>query len=151
MNEYRLDLAMAEDWTPLRNLCRLTEERWSDHKLSSDDFMFMGHLRSTETGPLIVLYKNGVDTKVVRALNMSLGGVKIVAQKAFERGQSFELSLILGDEILECKGDVVYCEPANTNHGYHVSGVKFRDLSFNDWKVLESFFESPAEQEGGGA
>ena len=92
-----------------------------------------------------VLYKNGVDTKVVRALNMSLGGVKIVAQSSFDRGQSFELSLILGDDVLECKGDVVYCVPANTNHGYFVSGVKFRDLSFTDWKSLESYFETLPE------
>ena len=58
MNKYRLDLSMGEDWTPLRNLCRLTEESSHVLRLSSDDFMFMGHLRSMETGTSIVLYKH---------------------------------------------------------------------------------------------
>jgi hypothetical protein len=58
MNKYRLDLSMGEDWTPLRNLCRLTEESLHVPRLSSDDFMFMGHLRSMGTGPSIVLYKH---------------------------------------------------------------------------------------------
>jgi hypothetical protein len=58
MNKYRLDLSMGENWMPLRNLCRLTEESLHVPRLSSDDFMFMGHLRSMGTGPSIVLYKH---------------------------------------------------------------------------------------------
>jgi diguanylate cyclase (GGDEF)-like protein len=87
-----------------------------------------------------LIYKNGTERKVVRTLNMSLGGVKVVSEAKFERGHSFELSLILGETTLECKGDVVYCAPAETSKDFYVSGVKFRDLSFNDWKVLEKYF-----------
>jgi diguanylate cyclase (GGDEF)-like protein len=132
--------APAPPQTPLPPLPQAALDKLKPSTKKEDKRKFPRHDISS-----YVLYKNGVDTKVVRALNMSLGGVKIVAQSSFDRGQSFELSLILGDRILECKGDVVYCVPANTNHGYFVSGVKFRDLSFNDWKALESYFDDMPE------
>lgn len=95
-----------------------------------------------------LIYKHGTDRKVFRTLNMSLGGVKVVAESEFDRGHSFELSLVLDDITLNCKGDVIYCRPAETNHGFFVSGVKFRDLSFNDWKIMEQFFnELPEKKE----
>jgi len=95
-----------------------------------------------------LLYKNGADRKVVRTLNISLGGVKIVSDYEFERGHSFELSLILGEIVLECKGDVVYSQPATTRQGFFFSGVKFRDLSFNDWKIMEKYFDKLPEEAG---
>ncbi len=88
-----------------------------------------------------LIYKHGTERKVFRTLNMSLGGVKVVAESEFDRGHSFELSLVLEDVTLDCKGDVIYCRPAETNEGFYVSGVKFRDLSFNDWKIMEQYFE----------
>ncbi len=94
-----------------------------------------------------LIYKHGTDRKVFRTLNMSLGGVKMVAETELERGHSFELSLVLDDNTLDCKGDVVYCRPAETNQGFFVSGVKFRDLSFNDWKVMERYFNDLPEKE----
>ena len=79
-----------------------------------------------------MIYKNGSQRKVIKTSNMSLGGARLISEIEFQQGKAFELSLILGETVLECKGDVVYSTPDQDTHDY-VTGVKFRDLSFNDW------------------
>ncbi len=86
-----------------------------------------------------LIYKNGSQRKVIRASNMSLGGARLISDIEFQQGKAFELSLILGETVLECKGDVVYSTPYQDTKDF-VTGVKFRDLSFNDWKILEQYF-----------
>lgn len=90
----------------------------------------------------ILIYKRDSSHKVTKTINLSLGGAKISSELKLPLAQALDLILILGNKACLLKGDVVYSEKEEGEFLRYYSGLKFRDLSYEDRKVLEDYFAS---------
>jgi diguanylate cyclase (GGDEF)-like protein len=93
------------------------------------------------TATLVMVQENG-GFKVVKTINMSLGGAKVLSDARLPVAKSIGLILVLGDKANRVVSDVVYSDKAGGESPYFYSGLKFKDLSPADQKALEEYFES---------
>lgn len=82
---------------------------------------------------------------VGRTLNVSTGGARVALEMPLPAGTELEVTLQLGNRLLDVAGVVVYCEPGNGR--LPVVGIEFTDLSDDDQELLETHLERVA---GGG-
>jgi len=88
----------------------------------------------------ILIYKRNSSHAVTKTINLSLGGAKISSESKLPLAQTLDLILILGSKACQLKGDVIYSEKEKGEILSYYSGLKFRDLSFENRKVLEDYF-----------
>ena len=88
----------------------------------------------------ILIYKRNSSHTVTKTINLSLGGAKISSESKLPLAQTLDLILILGSKACQLKGDVIYSEKEKGEILSYYSGLKFRDLSFENRKVLEDYF-----------
>lgn len=88
----------------------------------------------------ILIYKRNSSHKVTKTINLSLGGVKISSDSKLPLAQTLDLILILESKACQLKGDVIYSEKEKGEILSYYSGLKFKDLSFENRKVLEDYF-----------
>lgn len=88
----------------------------------------------------VLIYRRNDTHKVTKTINVSLGGAKISSDLKLPLAQTLDLILILGSKACQLKGEVVYSEKARGEFLRYHSGLKFKDLSFEDRKTLEDYF-----------
>jgi hypothetical protein len=94
------------------------------------------------------MYKDDSAFRVAKTVNLSLGGAKIISDRRFALAKPLEFLLILGDTASSFRSSVVYSEKANgSSQNYH-TGLKFRDLSFEERRSLEDYFTLLHHKEG---
>jgi len=95
-----------------------------------------------------LMYKEESAFRVAKTINLSLGGAKIISDRRFSLARPLEFLLILGDKASSFRSNVVYSERANGNSSNYYTGLKFRDLSFEERRSLEDYF-TLLHQKGG--
>lgn len=88
----------------------------------------------------ILIYKRNSSHTVTKTINLSLGGAKISSESKLPLAQTLDLILILGSKACQLQGDIIYSEKEKGEILSCYSGLKFRDLSFENRKVLEDYF-----------
>lgn len=104
------------------------------------------HHRFYTSTPLI--YKNGSDRKVTKTINVSVGGVKFLTDEFLTPEQMLNMTLILGNQALDCKGHVVYTEKGIYGPAAYYSGVKFAELSDTCQTKLEKYVSTLVAKKG---
>ncbi len=95
-----------------------------------------------------LMYKEDLAYRVAKTINLSLGGAKIVSDRRFPLARPLDFWLILGDKASPFRGSVVYSEKANGSPPNFYTGLRFRDLSFDERKSLEDYFTLIHHKEG---
>jgi len=95
-----------------------------------------------------LMYKDDSAFRVAKTVNLSLGGAKIISDRRFPLAKPLEFLLILGDTASSFRSSVVYSEKANGKSQDYHTGLKFRDLSFDERKSLEDYFTLLHHKEG---
>ncbi|MFB0564450.1 MAG: diguanylate cyclase [Candidatus Aminicenantaceae bacterium] len=90
----------------------------------------------------LLMYKEDGSHRVTKTINLSLGGAKIISDTEFFVTQNLDLILILGKKATHFKGEVVYAGIAPDESSQYYIGIKFKDTSFSDMKILQDFFHS---------
>lgn len=93
--------------------------------------------RRFQTSNLIIYSTNGRE-KVTKAIDLSLGGIKIPTEEPLHDEDIDNLILLLGNRTFELKGDVVYSVKEGAQPFYS-SGLKFKAISRQDWKTLKEY------------
>ncbi len=85
-----------------------------------------------------ILDDSGIaDCGIGRTLNVSEAGILLETHFPIEPDQVLDLTIALGDDILEIKGKVVYSRKEST--GKYQNGVKFTESDKTTIPVLASF------------
>ena len=96
----------------------------------------------------LLLYQENGHFKVTRTVNLSLGGLKMVAESRVPSATALDLVLVLDDKATRFKGNVVYSEKvADAPPRFHM-GVRFRELGEAEKQALESYLTSVSKREG---
>lgn len=90
----------------------------------------------------VLIYTRNNSHKVTKTINLSLGGAKISSDLRLPLAQTLDVILILGSKACQLKGEVIYSEKAKGEFLRYHSGLKFKDLSFEERKILEDYFAS---------
>ena len=90
----------------------------------------------------LLIYKKQDYQRVTKTINLSLGGVKIPTDSQLDSQQTLDLTLVLGENAFQIKGDVVYSNMLGEDLLPYHTGIKFRELSGKDKEILEDFFTS---------
>ena len=90
----------------------------------------------------ILIYKKKDFQKVTKTINLSIGGAKISTDSKLYTDQDLDLILILGNKACQLKGDMVYSEMVKDDYSRYYSGLKFKNISLNDRKILENYFSA---------
>ena len=93
------------------------------------------------TSTLCIFRENG-GHRVATTVDLSMGGAKISSDAAFPLAKALDLFLILGSRANPFHGEVVYCQEASPHSSFFYTGLKFREISPSDKKLLESYFLS---------
>ena len=92
-----------------------------------------------------LIYKNNTLNRVVKTINLSLGGTKISTDTALKRHKTLDLTVILDKYAFECKGYVIYAKEGNGNYQNYIAGLKFWDISPSDRQKLENYIATVAK------
>jgi len=95
----------------------------------------------------LLMYKENGSHRVTKTINLSLGGARIISESEFPVTQNLELILILGKKATHFKGEVVYAGLSPDESSQFHIGIKFKDTSFSDMKILQDFFKSMADHQ----
>lgn len=87
----------------------------------------------------ILIYQKNGEHRVSKTINLSLGGAKIRTHSPLNPDQCLDLILILGNKSCKLSGEIVY---SKEKRGDFYSGVKFKDLSPSNRKLLQDYFSS---------
>jgi diguanylate cyclase (GGDEF)-like protein len=120
------------------------EEQKKPDKIKQSGAKFIKERRKHErfhTSTLLI-YKKQDFQRVTKTINLSLGGVKIPTDSQFDSQQTLDLTVVLGENAFQIKGDVVYSKMLGEDFLPYHTGIKFRDLSGKDKVILEDFFTS---------
>lgn len=90
----------------------------------------------------ILVFKENASFKVTKTINLSLGGTRISSEAKLPLAKTIDLLIILENKAAQLKGDVVYSDRSGQDTPLFFSGLKFKDLSFADRKILEDYFFS---------
>lgn len=91
----------------------------------------------------LIYQKNG-KPQVSKTINLSLGGAKVCTSAPMVEDQGLELILILGNKCCKLQGQTIY---TIEERGNYYTGIKFKELTFNDRKILESYFSSYSDNQ----
>jgi diguanylate cyclase (GGDEF)-like protein len=116
--------------------------RVANEKLFMEKRMYERYYTST----LCIFRENG-GHRVATTVDLSLGGAKITSETAFPLAKALDLFLVLGGQANPMRGEVVYCQKAAPQSPFYYTGLKFRDVSPADKKLLESYFLSLGRKE----
>jgi len=89
-----------------------------------------------------ILFREDGGFKVAKTVNISLEGARIVSEKVLPAGPPLDTILVIEDRATLIKSDVVYSEKGGGDPGFFYSGVRFKDLSYQEIKGLESYLFS---------
>lgn len=89
----------------------------------------------------VLMYKEDGQLKVSKTINLSLGGVKIFSEKPLAVTRPLEVVLVLGKKARPLQSEVVYSEKVGTDSSNFYTGLKFKDLTHEDFQVLETYFQ----------
>lgn len=89
----------------------------------------------------VLMYKEEGQLKVSKTINLSLGGAKILSEKPLPATKPLEIVLILGKKARPLQSEVVYSEKVGTDSPNFYAGLKFKDLTSEDFQALESYFQ----------
>jgi len=95
----------------------------------------------------LLIYKKQDFQRVTKTINLSLGGAKIPTDSELDSDQILDLTLILGNNAFQLKGDVVYSKMLGEEYMPYHTGIKFKELSDKDKKILEEFFTFSSAEE----
>ncbi len=105
------------------------------------------HQRYFVAAPCV--YKENGYHRVATTVDLSLGGARLSTESAFPLAKTLDIFLLLGSMAAPLKGDVVYCQKTGVNSAYFYTGLRFRDLSLADRKLLEAYFLALRHKEDG--
>ncbi|NPV83916.1 MAG: diguanylate cyclase [Candidatus Aminicenantes bacterium] len=105
-------------------------------KLFREKRHFQRHYTST-----IMMYRDDGQLRVCKTINLSLGGAKVLSERPLPTSRIMDVILILGKKAHPLKGEVVYSEKASPDSGTFYAGLKFKELSGDDFQVLENYFK----------
>jgi len=89
-----------------------------------------------------LLFKDNGSFKVTKTINLSLGGVKIHTDAQLPLAQTYDIFLLLDGRASQLKGDVIYSEKIGNDPLSYQCGMRFRDISFYNRKILENYMSS---------
>ncbi len=107
----------------------------SPEKIISEKRKFERYYAST-----LCIYKEDGGHKVATTVDLSLGGAKISSETQFPLAKTLDFFLILGSRANLLAGDVVYSQKISPHSSYFYTGLKFKDLSQENRKLLETYF-----------
>lgn len=105
-------------------------------KLFREKRHFQRHYTST-----IMMYRDDGQLRVCKTINLSLGGAKVLSERPLPASRTMDVILILGKKAHPLKGEVVYSEKASPDAGTFYTGLRFKELSGDDFRVLENYFQ----------
>jgi c-di-GMP-binding flagellar brake protein YcgR len=76
-----------------------------------------------------------------RTLNLSLGGIRVALDHALPIGSRVDLTVLLGGDLIDIGGTVVYEEEEVDN--FHAVGIEFVDLSPTGRARIERYLQHP--------
>lgn len=76
-----------------------------------------------------------------RTLNLSLGGIRLALDHGLPLGSRVELTLLLGNDLVDIGGSVVYHEAGDDR--LHAVGIEFVDLSAEARTKIEHYLSQP--------
>ena len=146
-NAAALESYKNEDTSPPKNkVCvyyrRKAEELKKEGTIKPYQERFLQERRKYERfyTSTVLIYRRNDTHKVTKTINISLEGAKISSDLKLPLAQILDLILILGNKACKLKGEVIYSEKARGEFLRYHSGLKFKDLSFEDRKILEDYF-----------
>jgi diguanylate cyclase (GGDEF)-like protein len=86
-----------------------------------------------------LLFRDDGGYKAAKTVNLSLGGARIVSEVELPVAKAVDVMLVLGDKGDLLKSDVVYSEKASSESPLFYSGLKFRDLTFGEMRLIEDY------------
>lgn len=89
----------------------------------------------------VLMYKEDGQLRVSKTINISLGGVKILSEKPLPVTKPLEVVIILGKKAQPIQSEVVYSEKVSNDSPHFYTGLKFKDLTQEDFQNLETYFK----------
>lgn len=136
----------SDDQMPAKNrVCaydRTTQHGSSPIKTYQEKFFEEKRKHERHFISTFILYKDNGAFKVTRTINLSLGGVKIHTDAQLPLAQTYELFLLMEAKASQLKGDVIYSEKIGDDPLSFQCGLRFRDISFYNRKILENYLSS---------
>ncbi len=123
-------------------MSKTTILRVANEKLFVEKRMYERYYTST-----LCIFRENAGHRVATTVDLSLGGAKISSDTAFPLAQTLDLFIILGNRANPFRGVVVYCLKASPHSSFFYTGLKFRDVSPTDRKLLETYFVSLGKKE----
>ncbi|MGQ9800803.1 MAG: diguanylate cyclase [Candidatus Saccharicenans sp.] len=105
-------------------------------KLFKEKRHFQRHYTST-----ILMYRDDGQLRVCKTINLSLGGAKVLSEKPLPAAGTMDIILILGKKAHPLKSEVVYSEKASPDSATFYYGLKFKELTGEDFRILEGYFQ----------
>jgi diguanylate cyclase (GGDEF)-like protein len=87
----------------------------------------------------LLMIKEAGGFKVVKTVNLSVGGVRIISDAKLPIAETVEAVLVLGDKASVVRTDIIYSEKPANEVAFFYSGLKFRNLSYLDIQGLEQY------------
>ena len=78
---------------------------------------------------------------LTKTINLSFGGARVCTEIELVPETIHDLILLLGENICQCRGNVVYTVKDRESDLYY-SGLKFEALSQKDSKALEKYLSA---------
>ena len=95
----------------------------------------------------LLLYGENGHFLVTKTINLSLGGVRIFSDTKLPLAKTIDLFLILENKATPFKGDVIYSQKVSEKSSRYHSGIKFKEMSAKERKVLENYLSSLPRRE----
>ena len=89
-----------------------------------------------------IIYKKDNGPNLTKTIDLSFGGAKIYTEGKLPSNDIFDLTLMLGSNACQCRGNVVYSEKQNGNGYYYYSGLKFKEITTDNRQILGDFLAS---------
>ncbi len=90
----------------------------------------------------LCLFRENGGHKVASTVDLSLGGARISSETKFALSRVLDLFLVLGSQAATIQAEVVYSQKATPQAAFFYTGLRFRDLTAADHRLLEGYFLS---------
>ena len=105
-------------------------------KLYREKRHFQRHYTST-----IMMFRDNGQLRVGKTINLSLSGAKLLSDFPLPASRPIEIILILGEKARSLIGEVVYSQKTSPDSTSFYTGLKFKELTPEDFQILESYFD----------
>jgi hypothetical protein len=105
-------------------------------KLYREKRHFQRHYTST-----IMMFRDNGQLRVGKTINLSLSGAKLLSDFPLPASRPIEIILILGEKARSLIGEVVYSQKTSPESTSFYTGLKFNELTPEDFQILESYFD----------